>query len=86
MSKALLKICLLSIGRLTYSGDLGSELWTTSEYQMALFDRIMAPGEEFGIRLFGLRALLSLRLEKSFGTWFREHRPIYAPVESGITS
>ena len=74
------------VGRLTYSGDLGYELWTTPEYQMALFDRIMAAGEEFGIRLFGLRALLSLRLEKSFGTWFREYRPIYTPVESGITS
>jgi dimethylglycine dehydrogenase len=29
----------------------------------------MAAGEEFGIRLFGFRALMSLRLEKSYGTW-----------------
>ena len=40
------------------------------EYQRALFDALMEAGEEFGIGLFGLRALMSLRLEKSFGTWF----------------
>jgi dimethylglycine dehydrogenase len=74
------------VGRLTYSGDLGYELWVAPEHQLALYDRIKAAGEPFGIRDFGLRALLSLRLEKSFGTWFREYRPIYTPVESGITS
>jgi dimethylglycine dehydrogenase len=74
------------VGRLTYSGDLGYELWVAPEYQRALYDRLMAAGEEFGIRLFGFRALMSLRVEKSFGTWFREYRPIYTPLESGITS
>ncbi len=74
------------VGRLTYSGDLGYELWVAPEYQLALFDQIMAAGEEFGISLFGMRALLSLRLEKSFGTWFREYRPIYTPLEAGISS
>jgi dimethylglycine dehydrogenase len=73
-------------GRLTYSGDLGYELWVAPEYQLALFDRIMEAGREFGIRLFGMRGLLSLRLEKSFGTWYREYRPIYTPLEAGITS
>ena len=28
---------------------------------------------------------MSLRLEKSYGTWFREYRPIYTPLEAGIT-
>ena len=32
-----------------------------------------------------MRALMSLRLEKSYGTWFREYRPIYTPAEGGIT-
>jgi dimethylglycine dehydrogenase len=44
----------------------------------------MAAGAEFGIRPFGFRALMSLRLEKSYGTWFREYRPIYTPLEGGI--
>ena len=34
--------------------------------------------------LFGFRALMSLRIEKSFGTWFREYRPIYTPLEAGM--
>ena len=53
------------------------------EYQRELFDRIMAAGEPHGLRLFGMRALMSLRLEKSYGTWFREYRPIYTPLEGG---
>ncbi len=72
------------VGRLSYSGDLGYELWVAPENQRALFDRLMAAGQTFGIRLFGFRALMSLRLEKSFGTWFREYRPIYTPLEGGI--
>ncbi|HEY8636569.1 MAG TPA: FAD-dependent oxidoreductase [Candidatus Limnocylindrales bacterium] len=72
------------VGRLSYSGDLGYELWVAPEYQRALYDRLLAAGEPYGIRLFGFRALMSLRLEKSFGTWFREYRPIYTPLEAGI--
>jgi len=72
------------IGRLTYSGDLGYEIWVAPEYQCALFDLLMEAGEPHGIALFGFRALMSLRLEKSFGTWYREYRPIYTPLEAGI--
>ncbi len=72
------------VGRIAYSGELGYELWVAPHYQLALFDALMAAGEPYGIRLFGFRALMSLRLEKSYGTWFREYRPIYTPLESGI--
>lgn len=72
------------VGRIAYSGELGYELWVAPEYQLALYDALMAAGEPYGIRLFGFRALMSLRLEKSFGTWFREYRPIYTPLEAGI--
>ena len=72
------------IGRLTYSGDLGYEIWVAPEYQCALFDLLMKAGDGYGIGLFGFRALMSLRLEKSFGTWYREYRPIYTPGEAGI--
>jgi dimethylglycine dehydrogenase len=72
------------VGRMTYSGDLGYELWVAPEEQQALFDALWAAGEPFGMRLFGFRALMSLRMEKSFGTWFREYRPIYTPLEAGM--
>ena len=73
------------LGRINYAGDLGYELWVAPEYQRELFDQIVAVGEPQGLRLFGMRALMSLRLEKSYGTWFREYRPIYTPAEGGIT-
>ena len=71
------------LARINYAGDLGYELWVAPEYQRALFDRIIEAGEPHGLRLFGMRALMSLRLEKSYGTWFREYRPIYTPAEGG---
>jgi dimethylglycine dehydrogenase len=41
-------------------------------------------GEPFGLKPFGGRALMSLRLEKNWGTWAREYRPIYGPLEAGL--
>lgn len=70
------------VGRMTYTGDLGYEIWTSPEHQRHVFDTLMAAGEPFGLRLFGVRALLTMRLEKMFGTWFREYRPIFTPVEA----
>ena len=70
------------INRVTYTGDLGYEIWVKPEYQRRLYDKVMEAGEEFGIVNFGMRALLSLRLEKNWPTWFRELRPIYGPFEA----
>jgi dimethylglycine dehydrogenase len=73
------------VGRVSYTGDLGYEIWMKPEYQRYLFEAIMAAGAEFGISLFGLRALNSLRLEKGFGSWSREYRPLYGPLEAGLS-
>ncbi|MGF7161152.1 dimethylglycine dehydrogenase [Rhodoligotrophos appendicifer] len=70
--------------RISYTGDLGYEIWVRPEYQRRLYETIMTAGAEFGIANFGMRALLSLRLEKNFGTWYREYRPIYGPFEAGL--
>jgi dimethylglycine dehydrogenase len=72
------------LARINYSGDLGYELWVAPQHQRVLFDRIVEAGKPHGLRLFGMRALMSLRLEKSYGTWFREYRPIYTVHEAGI--
>jgi len=72
------------INRVTYTGDLGYEIWVKPEYQRRLYDAIMEGGKEFGIANFGMRALLSLRLEKNWPTWFRELRPIYGPFEGDV--
>ena len=72
------------LSRMTYTGDLGYEIWIAPEYQRYLFDLIWDAGKEFDMRLFGFRALITMRLEKNFGTWYREFRPIYTPLESGM--
>ncbi|MEK7426577.1 MAG: FAD-dependent oxidoreductase [Actinomycetota bacterium] len=72
------------LSRMTYSGDLGYEIWMQPEHQRYLFDLLWETGREFDMRLFGFRALITMRLEKSFGTWFREYRPIYTPLEAGM--
>jgi dimethylglycine dehydrogenase len=72
------------IGRISFSGELGFEIWVTSEYQRALYGLLRGAGREHGLKLFGGRALNTLRIEKSFGTWAREYRPIYGPYEAGL--
>jgi dimethylglycine dehydrogenase len=72
------------VGRVTFTGDLGYEIWVTSEYQRALYELITGAGKDLGLRHFGGRALNAMRLEKSFGSWAREYRPIYGPYEAGL--
>ncbi len=74
------------VGRVSYTGDLGYEIWVRPEYQRRLFADILAAGAEFDIALFGTRALNALRLEKNFGSWGREFRPVYYPHETGLDS
>ncbi|MEO1331259.1 MAG: FAD-dependent oxidoreductase [Pseudomonadota bacterium] len=72
------------VGRVSFTGDQGYEIWVGPEYQRALFHALWEAGQPHGMKLFGARALNSLRLEKNFGTWAREYRPIYGPYECGL--
>ncbi|TKB96133.1 MAG: FAD-dependent oxidoreductase, partial [Mesorhizobium sp.] len=72
------------VNRITYTGDLGYEIWMAPAYQRLVYKAIKEAGEEFGLVDFGMRALLSMRLEKNFPTWFRELRPIYGPFEGSM--
>jgi len=72
------------VGRVSFTGELGYEIWVTSEYQRALYELLLAAGRPLGLRQFGGRALNAMRIEKSFGTWAREYRPIYGPYEAAL--
>lgn len=72
------------VNRITYTGDLGYEIWMQPTYQRLVYAAIKEAGTEFGIVDFGMRALLAMRLEKNFPTWFRELRPIYGPFEGAM--
>ncbi len=72
------------VNRITYTGDLGYEIWMAPEYQRRVYTAIKDAGADHGIRDFGMRALLSMRFEKNFPTWFAELRPIYGPMEGAM--
>ena len=70
--------------RITYTGDLGYEIYVGPRHQVALYETLAEAGRDLGLRPFGMRAMMSLRLEKSFGSWMREYRPDYTPAETGL--
>ncbi|HAF88861.1 MAG TPA: glycine cleavage system protein T, partial [Deltaproteobacteria bacterium] len=74
------------VGRVSYTGDLGYELWMEADVQRYVLELLQKEGGKFGLRSFGLRALNSLRLEKNYGSWGREYRPIYGPYEAELGS
>ena len=72
------------VGRISYTGDLAYEFWCRSDFQARLYDQLVAAGADLGLRHFGARALTGLRLERSYGSWAREYRPIYGPFAAGL--
>jgi dimethylglycine dehydrogenase len=77
-------LCPAVVLRASYTGDLGYEIWVTPDYHATLHEAIVAAGRDLGLRHFGGRALMSMRLEKGYGAFFREFRPDYTPAESGL--
>ncbi len=72
------------VNRLSYTGDLGFEIWVEPCYLRTLYRAVQTAGAAHSLVDFGMRALLSMRLEKNWPTWFAELRPIYGPFEGGM--
>jgi dimethylglycine dehydrogenase len=70
--------------RVSFSGDLGWELYVPLERQLALYDALFDAGKAYDAKPVGSRALLSLRVEKGYGSWSREYSPEYWPQEVGL--
>ncbi|MDZ5453511.1 FAD-dependent oxidoreductase [Labrys sp. ZIDIC5] len=70
--------------RAGFTGELGYEVWTTPDFQATLYDEIFEAGADLGLKLFGGRALSSLRLEKGYGSFNKDFRPDYTPAETGL--
>ncbi len=74
----------VTVARLSYTGDLGYEIYCARDHQVALYQALARAGAGWGMRPFGMRAMMSLRLEKFFGSWMREYRPEYTAAECGL--
>ena len=79
-----IKAAALIAMRVNFVGELGYELHHPIETQNAIFDALMAAGAPFGIKPFGIRAMDSLRLEKSYKLIGRELSIEYSALESGL--
>jgi len=72
------------VQRVSYTGDLGYEIYCDFMKQRSLWHTLWAAGQDLGLKPFGMRAMMSLRLDKFFGSWAREFSPDYFPGETGI--
>ena len=70
--------------RVNFVGELGWEFHHPIEQQIALFDLLMDAGKEFGIRPYGIKAMSSLSVEKSYRLVPRELSIEYNAYESGL--
>jgi len=70
--------------RVNFVGALGWELHFPIEYAHGLFDAIFAAGAEYGIGMAGMRAMESLRMEKSYRMWGSDLTRDYTPFEAGL--
>ena len=74
--------CILN--RLSFTGELGFEIYTAPHFQLKLFEEIEKQGSDLGLQLYGARALMSMRLEKNWGAWGFDYRPDFTVLESGL--
>jgi dimethylglycine dehydrogenase len=70
--------------RVSFTGDLGWELHCETQDQAKLYEALLTAGQDLGARPVGSRALMSLRIEKGYGSWSREYSPEYWPQEVGL--
>ncbi|HRA92616.1 MAG TPA: FAD-dependent oxidoreductase [Aestuariivirga sp.] len=70
--------------RVNFVGELGFEFHHPIEQQVALFDLLMEAGREFGIKPYGIKAMSSLSIEKSYRLVPRELSIEYSAYESGL--
>lgn len=71
--------------RVSFTGDLGWELYCETADQVELYESLLAIAKEFKGGPIGSRALMSLRIEKGYGSWSREYSPEYWPQEVGLS-
>ena len=72
------------VARLSFTGELGYEIYLPSSCAGPVYDRLIEEGRRLGVKPFGIRALVSMGMEKGFGIWSREFTPDYTPVMCGM--
>ena len=72
------------LSRISFSGELGYEIYCRPQYLIRLSEAIEDAGADLGYKWYGNRTLMSLRLDKGWGAWGLEFRPDFNAIESGM--
>lgn len=72
------------VGRISVTGELGYEIHCSAAEHIGLRQTLVDAGAELGAIEYGYNALLSMRMEKSFGIWSAEFRQEYTPAMTGM--
>jgi len=72
------------VNRISFTGELGYEVYVAPHFQLKLYEEMESAGKEFNLKPFGSRALMSMRLEKNWGAWTLDFRPDFTAKESGL--
>ena len=70
--------------RITYLGELGYELYIPADQATHVYDRLVAAGEQFGVKHAGLKALSSLRMEKAYRDYGHDIDNTDTVLEAGL--
>jgi 4-methylaminobutanoate oxidase (formaldehyde-forming) len=73
------------MARVTFVGELGWEIYASTEYGATLWNTLWTAGQPFGLVAAGYRAIDSLRLEKGYRVWAGDVTPETTPDEAGLS-
>jgi dimethylglycine dehydrogenase len=72
------------VNRMNYVGELGYEIFHPIESQIPVYQTLMAAGEDFDLKMFGMYAMDSMRLEKGYLAWKSEMNVHHTPLETNV--
>jgi dimethylglycine dehydrogenase len=72
------------VNRMNYVGELGFEIFHPIESQIAVYEALMSAGEAFDLKMFGMYAMDSMRLEKGYMAWKSEMNVHHTPLETNV--
>ena len=72
------------VNRMNYVGELGYEIFHPIEAQIAVYETLMAAGEQYDLKMIGMYAMESMRLEKGFLAWKSEMNVHHTPLETSL--
>ena len=72
------------VNRMNYVGELGYEIFHPIEQQVSLYQTLSEAGKDFDLKMFGMYAMDSLRLEKGYLAWKSEMNVHHTPLETNV--